>query len=54
MDSKKQLAKLLKEQQEQEFKAKKNETQNERLKHLLKYTEVFAHFILSSKKSKGG
>lgn len=37
-----------------EFKAKQDQTKQDRLKYLLKQTEIFTHFILQNNKKQGG
>jgi hypothetical protein len=41
---------MIQEKADREFKEKQDQTKNDRLKYLLKQTEIFTHFILSHKK----
>lgn len=42
---------MLKEKSDKEFKQKQDQTKNDRLKYLLKQTEIFTHFILQKPKA---
>ena len=46
---KREFAKMLKLKQDLEFKQKQDQTTQERLKYLLKKSELITHFILSQK-----
>lgn len=50
----KEFAKKLRETQDEEFRAKQDQTKQERLKYLLKQSEIFTHFILQNKKGVAG
>lgn len=41
---------MLKERSDSEFKKKQDQTKNDRLKYLLKQSEIFTHFILQKQK----
>lgn len=46
---KREFAKMLKLKQDLEFRQKQDQTTQDRLKYLLKQSEIFTHFILSQK-----
>lgn len=48
---KRELAKMLKEKQDKEFRQKQDQTKSDRLKFLLKQSEIFTHFILQKQKA---
>ena len=47
---KREFAKLLRETQDKEFKQKQEQTKQDRLRFILKQSEIFTHFILQNKK----
>jgi hypothetical protein len=48
--TRKEFAKQLRDVQDREFKQKQDQTKQNRLKYLLKQSEIFTHFILQNKK----
>lgn len=49
---KREFAQQLKQQQDKEFSQMQQKTQQDRLKYLLKQSEIFSHFILQNNKAK--
>ena len=52
--NRKEFAKQLRQTQDEEFRVKQDQTKQDRLKYLLKQSEIFTHFILQNKKGPNG